>query len=116
MFGKKGMNREEIKQFLKDSMKDKNVVEATDDEGRTFKSVYLGSFMSLDPCGRYHHILSPNGITGRCEQFWESIEKVAGELHGAISSGEGDHTDIYFEFDFKDAVVEGRLLEKKDRS
>lgn len=100
MFGKTGMNRTEIRQFLEASMKD--AVEQTDDEGRTFKSIYLGSFMMLDPCGKYHHMISPNGITERCSQFWESLEKVAEELHGTISSGEGDPTDIYFEFCFSE--------------
>lgn len=97
MFEKTGMNSAEIKKFLENHIKDAS--EQTDD-GRKFKSVYLGSFMKLDPCGRYHHMHSPNGITKRCEQFWESLEKVAEDLHGAISSGEGDPTDIYFEFDF----------------
>jgi len=99
-----GMNQEEIRRFLRESMKDGSIVDVTV-EGRTFKSVWLGSFMSLDPCGRYHSVVSPNGITKRCERFWESLEKVAEELHGTISTGEGDPTDIYFEFDFKD--VEG---------
>ena len=102
MFEKTGMNMTEIKQFLESHIKD--AIGQTDGDGRTFKSVYLGSFMKLDPCGRYHHMLSPNGITKRCEQFWESLEKVAEDLHGAISSGEGDQTDIYFEFDFKGVI------------
>lgn len=103
MFEKQGMNREEIKVFLNDSMKD-GIEETDDDDGNRCKSVYIGSFMGLDPCGRYHHIISPNGITKRCEQFWDSLEKVAGELGGCITCGEGDPTDIYFQFDWKKVV------------
>ncbi len=66
-----------------------------DGEG-TFLHAYLGSFMHLDPCGRYHHCLSPNGATTRCEGFWLSLEKAADKLGGCISSGEGDPTDIFF--------------------
>lgn len=99
VFEKKGMNRKEIMQFLRESMKD--AIEETDSEGNTFKSVYLGSFMNLDPCGKYHNILSPNSLTQRCLQFWISMDHVADELHGCITSGEGDATDVIFQFGFK---------------
>jgi hypothetical protein len=61
-----------------------------------YQSAYIGSYMSLDPCGRYHHCLSPNGATSRCEAFWEALEKAADRLGGWIEGGEGDPTDIYF--------------------
>ena len=98
MFKKTCMNQKEIEEFLKDVMK--KAIEVRDDDG-TFKRVDVGSFMSLDPCGRYHHVLSPNGITPDCERFWESLEKVAGRLNGWVSNGEGDPTEIFFEFDLK---------------
>lgn len=100
MFEKQGMNKKEIKVFLEDSMKDavEWIDDDGDDDGNKYNSVYIGSFMSLDPCGKYHHMISPNGITKRCEQFWDSIEKVAGDLGGSIVAGEGNATDIYFVF------------------
>lgn len=61
-----------------------------------YQGIYLGSYMSLDPCGRYHHCLSPNGATDRCERFWEALERAADRLGGWIESGEGDPTDIFF--------------------
>lgn len=61
-----------------------------------YRSVFIGTFMALDPCGRYHHILSPNGITSRCERYWENLEAAANELGGWIEDGEGDPCDQYF--------------------
>ena len=63
-----------------------------------FVSTYLGSFLSLDPCGKYHHILSPNNITRTCEKFWENLNRAAEELGGWIESGEGDPLDTYYCF------------------
>lgn len=60
------------------------------------RTIHLGSFMSMDPCERYHHILSPNGATKTCENYWERLDEAAESLGGWIESGEGDPTDIYF--------------------
>ena len=79
---------------LRDAELSMEIVEDCGD-GR-YKSCYLGSFMSLDPCGRYHHILSPNGSSNRCEAYWKALDKAAYRLGGWIGSGEGDPTDIYF--------------------
>ncbi len=68
-----------------------------DMEGNNVMSIYLGSFMSLDPCGKYHHFISENGITQECEEYWENLDKAADNLGGWITSGEGDPTDIFFE-------------------
>jgi len=59
-------------------------------------SEYLGSFMALDPCGRYHHVLSPNSVTSRCEQYWAMLEDAASAAGGWIGTGEGDPTDLFF--------------------
>ncbi|MBW1953645.1 MAG: hypothetical protein JRI66_11280 [Deltaproteobacteria bacterium] len=72
------------------------MVLTVDYEGRPYWSAYIGSYMSLDPCGRYHHVLSPNGASARCERYWEALERAAEKLGGWIESGEGDPTDIYF--------------------
>jgi hypothetical protein len=90
------MTKREIKKALKGIIEDDDFEECEDYDGNKLKSCYLGSFMSLDPCGRYHHILSPNGITAKCVRFWDNLEKCAEELDGWIESGEGDPTDIYF--------------------
>jgi hypothetical protein len=90
------MNKREVKRYIKSIMPDMEEVENLYEDEGTYKSIYLGSFMSLDPCGKYHHILSPNGATSRCEAFWERLERAANELNGWIETGEGDPTDIYF--------------------
>lgn len=67
-----------------------------DDDGQWCNSYYIGSYLTLDPCGRYHHIISPNEVTNRCISYWESLDKAADKLNGWIESGEGDPLDIYF--------------------
>ena len=69
-----------------------------DDEDEQYVSNYLGSTFSLDPCGKYHHMLSPNGVTKTCEKFWENLSQAAEDLGGWIESGEGDACDIFFCF------------------
>ena len=88
------MNRKEIKAWLKDEML--RMESCEDLDGNRIKSTYLGSFMSLDPCGRYHHCISPNGVTSKCERFWTNLGEIASDLGGWTESGEGDPTDIYF--------------------
>jgi hypothetical protein len=68
----------------------------TDMDNNEIQSVYLGSFSTMDPCGRYHHCISPNGLTPRCMNYWGSLDKAASKLNGRIESGEGDPLDIYF--------------------
>jgi hypothetical protein len=71
-------------------------MESTQDmEGNDIQSVYISSFLTLDPCGRYHHAISPNGLTQRCINYWESLDKAAYKLGCWIESGEGDPTDIF---------------------
>ena len=65
---------------------------------KSYATVYLGCFLSLDPCGKYHHILSPNGVTKTCEKFWENLNQAAEDLGGWIESGKGNETDIFFCF------------------
>ena len=89
------MNLREMKRELKSLIPEMEKVESHY-EDRYYYSIYLGSYMALDPCGRYHHILSPNGATSKCARFWERLERAADELGGWIEGGEGDPTDIYF--------------------
>jgi len=85
-------NLEFLRQFQD---KDFTEVESMCDDDN-YLAIYLGSFMYLDPCGRYHHMISPNGLTQRCVSFWESLDKAAERLDGWIECGEGDPTDIFF--------------------
>jgi len=67
----------------------------TVDFDRQERMVYLGSVFALDPCGRYHHMLSPNGYTNRCGRFWESLERQLEKRGLWLASGEGDPCDQY---------------------
>ena len=81
---------EEVKQF------EKAWVQVDDYGEGKYQAYFLGSFLSLDPCGRYHHILSPNGITKKCETFWDELNQIAENLGGWIESGEGNPLDTFF--------------------
>lgn len=90
------MTKREIKGWLKSEISEMvTVPEVTHSDG-AYRSVYLGTATELDPCGRYHHVLSPNGYTSRCGRFWENLENVAQELGGWIEAGEGDPLDTFF--------------------
>jgi hypothetical protein len=65
------------------------------DPHREQRSIYLGTATSLDPCGRYHHMLSPNGSTKRCEAYWESLERQLEKRGLSLTSGDGDALDQY---------------------
>jgi hypothetical protein len=83
--------------MLKEAQKELDSVNVTTAmDGNEYLATYIGSYLSLDPCGRYHHILSLNGVTSRCEAYWESLEKAATRLGGWIESGEGDPLDQYY--------------------
>lgn len=89
------MNKKEIKQMLVVSIPDMELVDSIDGDEK-YWTVFIGTYMMLDPCGRYHHPLSPNGVTKRCIHFWETLEKIATDLGGWIESGEGDPCDTFF--------------------
>lgn len=88
------MTKRELKKQLKALIPE--MKETEDMKGNKYFSIYLGSFLSLDPCGRYHHILSLNGATKSCTNFWNRLENAASELNGWIESGKGGALDIYF--------------------
>lgn len=92
------MRRSEIKRELQRILADPKTdwQDAFTWEGQeNYQQTYLSSFMQLDPCGRYHHVLSPNGLTARCERFWANLDETAHELDAWIEAGEGDLTDIF---------------------
>jgi hypothetical protein len=91
------MNYKEIKTELariKNDPKNWEIIDFEDGEGQ-YMSNFLGTFMSLDPCGKYHHFLSPNGITKKCERFWINMESACNSLQMWIEPGEGDPCDIF---------------------
>lgn len=87
-------DKRSLKRWLKGKILDMELIEDVFDEN--YYHVYIGSYFYLDPCGRYHHILSPNSVRQSCINFWERLDEVAKELSGWITSGEGDATDIFF--------------------
>jgi hypothetical protein len=87
-----------LREITKELRRLKNTAQFEEVQGEecNYHSLYLGSYMSLDPCGRYHHAISPNGVTSKCMAYWERLEKAAQVVGGWIEAGEGDPTDIYF--------------------
>ena len=65
------------------------------DATRQERRVFLGTVFALDPCGRYHHMLSPNGYTQKCGRFWESLERQLEKRGLWLASGEGDPCDQF---------------------
>lgn len=88
------MTRREIKAELRAILRAERFYRQ-DRDGEEYASLYLGSVLSLDPCGRYHHVLSPNGATMRCIRYWENLEETAEELGAWIETGEGDACNVY---------------------
>ena len=68
---------------------------ALEDQGDGKLSTYLGTVQTLDPCGRYHHVLSPNGATTECERFWANLEAAAASLNAWTEAGDSDGCDIF---------------------
>jgi hypothetical protein len=91
------MRAREIKRELRRIKNDSHNWEKAEgwEDGEEYMANFLGTFMQLDPCGRYHHPLSPNGITKRCSRYWENMEKAAQSLGMWLQEGEGDPCDIY---------------------
>lgn len=92
------ITKDEMVSELKAMIPHMEISENTDSPGsdESYRSIYLGTVFSLDPCGKYHHALSPNGATEDCETYWETLEEAANELGGWIESGEGDPCDQFF--------------------
>ena len=91
------MNYREIKKELnriKNNPKNWEITDSEMDEGQ-YLTNYLGSYMYLDPCGKYHHFLSPNGIEKRCMRYWDNMERAASELQMWIEPGQGDLCDVF---------------------
>lgn len=57
---------------------------------------FLGTDAGLDPCGRFHHPFSPNGVSDRCERFWKALSQAAERLDVVIERGP-DPCDVFIE-------------------
>jgi len=110
------MTKKQIKTLLKRILKEERFYpdKQWSDEDEPVYLNYLGSFLSLDPCGRFHHFLSPNGITEKCERYWENMNSAAEELDCWIASGEGDGCDVFlcttnkpkYTYSYYDQIIE----------
>lgn len=69
------------------------------DSDTEVRGVFVGTVFALDPCGRYHHMLSPNGVTRRCEQFWESLDRQLDKRGLSLECGP-DPCD-YFAYEYR---------------
>lgn len=84
-------SKEDFEDYVSGDIVLKSHIDPEDNYDITF----LGTYMYLDPCGRYHHILSPNGVTKKCISFWERLEKACDSLNMWLEEGEGDPCDIF---------------------
>ena len=91
------MTKREIKRELKRIKETGKFEEVTSsmNEEEKYLSIYLGSFLSLDPCGRYHHTLCTNNATAKCFRYWDNLYTSAEELECWIESDEDDPLDIF---------------------
>lgn len=95
------MDKRTILKEFKRILKNEPFEKVQDYDENEYYSIYLGSFLSLDPCGKYHHLLSLNGIKKSCENFWERFNECAESLNCWISSSEGDELDVLLNTDFE---------------
>lgn len=65
------------------------------DDNQDLYFAYLGETYSIDPCGKHHCILSPNGITKRCERFWGNLYDQVEKLNCWVKSSEGDYCSLF---------------------
>jgi len=70
----------------------------TDECGNLVKAIYLGSFLSLSPSGKYYTPWANSNVTQEeaeeDEKWCEELEEEAGKHGLFVTSGEGDPTDI----------------------
>ena len=85
-----------IKEILEEGYSQDQIVSEPEAGGDPYVAIFVGSVMSLDPCGRYHHILSPNGVTKKCERYWNNFEACCNELNCWYECGlNGDLCDVF---------------------
>lgn len=69
-----------------------------DECGNKVKAIFLGSVFSMTPSGKYYTPWACSNVDEKeaeeDQEWWEALEKKAGENGLFITSGEGDPTDI----------------------
>ncbi len=73
--------------------------EAQDDDcGNRIKQIFLGSVLSITPSGKYYMPFACSNVTEaeaeKDEDWWDEMEKKAGEYGLYLTTSEGDPTDI----------------------
>lgn len=69
--------------------------------------VYIGTVMSVDPCGRYHHFLCDNPDESQyCYEFWEALYELIDNSEDLIELPSDDPCDF---------IVARRIGESKYR-
>lgn len=68
-----------------------------DGAGNLIARAFVGTVMSLDPCGRFHPLLAPSSPTEDCEAFWADLEDDLNARGIALMAGEGDPCDLFVE-------------------
>lgn len=90
------MTKKEMKEILQNILNEEEFILVerfgADDD---YYSAYLGSFLDLDPCRRFHCVISPNGISRRCENYWKNLGDVASKLNCWIEGGDVDGLDVF---------------------
>lgn len=89
--------KKELSRIIKKAEEKNEFYIYENENGDNSESIFLSSFLDLDPCGKYHCVIVPNEPLKKCERFWESFHRAAEELGGYITSGEGDYTDVFYE-------------------
>jgi hypothetical protein len=87
--------KKELKAIIK-SAEEKNEFYQYEEDGEEYEQLFLGSFMSLDPCGKFHCMLVPNEPTKKCDRYWYNLNKAAEELGGWLGDSNGDFCDVMF--------------------
>ena len=95
------MDKRTIIREFKRILKNESFEKVQDDDENEYYSNYLGSYLSLDPCGKFHHFLSPNGVKKSCENFWERFHTCAESLNCWIGGSDGDGLDVLLNTDFE---------------
>jgi len=62
-------------------------------DGEKFKVAYVGSVLYIDPCGKYHSVLT--GAPQECIDFWDDLETAVEDRDAWIECGEDDLVDLF---------------------
>jgi hypothetical protein len=73
--------------------------EVHEEEGRRFRSIYVGNLLSLVPSGKYYTPFANSNVTEeeaeQDEAWFEAAEAELSPVHCYLESGEGSPTDLF---------------------